>query len=1673
MEALSGSQEAMGIPSAQHEAFLLVAMPGLFMTLDAMERTLGGLLEHNPRGKLLLVGSLGLPGTQWADGEVLDAKTHAYGLSTLLGELMARGELCLSPSICVVLLGLGSGANAILNFATTFLVLDKFAALRDATRFLALVNPFPSGVPDTSLDVKRIKRRLKALKQTLERGAHHEQLECLVGAMFSAEHLEKNDRAVVLEQFWRTRQALELPEQTRPKSAPVPCSARTLQAEQTSGIEQSRRKVGVLDCMEGVLRGATLGALDGPVSVPVLLITSTRDALDTSGTAEHCRASLKAEDVDSLFELVSGNKHRRIKVYPVQAGRRRAREFDARKERAAERKAKSERLKRQQELNRMKRAKMEEGEILKQRQECLSMQEEDERSSAVGQHIWGLQVWASSVADAKERALELTSTRDASDEKLIEDQLAQLQTTLQEVHLNMAALREKARGVRAKNESLATLRARVETETKTMQNRVKLLTREQSLLNSHDGNFFDSDIWQQGVTQRMSKERFAQDIQAELTTLGGAIRTNTRRTMLINETLASDTLEGQAISMAMQKFGQIAHVSRERLDRMNAKTIAQELQDVLDAEAEQELKSADPSESAMSHQHNKAALIRTKPSHQRSLEEKQWVALDILINKDLYEALSAVENEELQLNDEYKTELRAEDVDRILELPREIQLALPHLKSVSEVEAHNLLITYSLECGEAEIAKADEQSQDHMFSVSAGETNTSMGHRILTGVAPATGAAPTQQHRRSRARNTSRANLRGLPALESPSYMWTDADSLDSSKPTLAGIPSVPRDTPKPLNLVEAISDVALKDVCEKDGEMAIRIGGREVYRSTRRLLGIQESRVHSFAIEHHPPIFCVDLKVVVTFTGCIDSRGFNRGRVSAVLRRNSAYDGRLEGATGRRVGYAPHSRQKLNLGDEFYQTPGTIMIQHCPRRVPLACSTYEVEVTALGPTAYEVVVDAGQCELCASLVDKRLEEAKRLKVRLKELALEQSDTWESVRLRERQYHVCNTLIEEADSECRRCQEAIDELCEYLRAGAAAEMSRALRSSTGTAGSRPRSSGDEGSTVFLETPAGRTRQAFERGGWGALTLEEQQWVTMDQKLCPDKYEWLQQQQKEQEGAHNAHDKGGRKCKKPRKNPAIDQYRFHREELVRILAEPADDLNRREVHVRKLLHKFHDDPQLVSTDGPASYHETHDLSLAERTRLKDVQHRTATEKEWISIDKVLNPPIWKRAKEGVPGTHNDQRPSEEGRGGIDSDQQAWECPFNRDDLLRIWAQREDTSLKTEDERRAFNLLTDYYGACPGLSQSTNRGWKGVQMGKGVKGPHVDIDLRLRCLQRELDRVAHCSNPTMTSSTLHAAPQRYPTSTLRLNLEAEIDRLLREQVQQRERKNVYLTEDFSSSEEEGDTYSQGKKRATRRTRRLNRRTGRGTMNIFDARKRMLLESKKTPLERDNAMRIASLGPGGCPACMSNPCRWVPVIHVEGTKSRLERIADELHFARISAENVIESTLPSSVKRDGNTTFRRVDFIEDLSSEQKHLRLMMKLHFIDEEFHEANRTPKQHIQSTALHGYRTFLWTKDARVALEREHSRLVARVVAVEVAHDILEWMLDGWHFGERPSQRATIGGIPSIQAGNEGDVRTPCEQEEDRVKMFILPPGVEGSNWDNTSEKVVKEAWLES
>lgn len=54
-KALSKCRESMGLHVMRKGEFLMIVLPDLLMTLDAMESRLGGILEQNPQGRLLLV----------------------------------------------------------------------------------------------------------------------------------------------------------------------------------------------------------------------------------------------------------------------------------------------------------------------------------------------------------------------------------------------------------------------------------------------------------------------------------------------------------------------------------------------------------------------------------------------------------------------------------------------------------------------------------------------------------------------------------------------------------------------------------------------------------------------------------------------------------------------------------------------------------------------------------------------------------------------------------------------------------------------------------------------------------------------------------------------------------------------------------------------------------------------------------------------------------------------------------------------------------------------------------------------------------------------------------------------------------------------------------------------------------------------------------------------------------------------------------------------------------------------------------------------------------------------------------------------------------------------------------------------------------------------------------
>lgn len=77
-----------------------------------------------------------------------------------------------------------------------------------------------------------------------------------------------------------------------------------------------------------------------------------------------------------------------------------------------------------------------------------------------------------------------------------------------------------------------------------------------------------------------------------------------------------------------------------------------------------------------------------------------------------------------------------------------------------------------------------------------------------------------------------------------------------------------------------------------------------------------------------------------------------------------------------------------------------------------------------------------------------------------------------------------------------------------------------------------------------------------------------------------------------------------------------------------------------------------------------------------------------------------------------------------------------------------------------------------------------------------------------------------------------------------------------------------------------------------------------------------------------------------------------------------------------------------------------------------------------------------------------TNKALVALERQSNTVIAKQVAVDLIDDILDWMLEGWHFGERISEREVSGYVPSIKGSGPLTVFDIQRLDENKVERNL-------------------------
>jgi hypothetical protein len=387
------------------------------------------------------------------------------------------------------------------------------------------------------------------------------------------------------------------------------------------------------------------------------------------------------------------------------------------------------------------------------------------------------------------------------------------------------------------------------------------------------------------------------------------------------------------------------------------------------------------------------------------------------------------------------------------------------------------------------------------------------------------------------------------------------------------------------------------------------------------------------------------------------------------------------------------------------------------------------------------------------------------------------------------------------------------------------------------------------------------------------------------------------------------------------------------------------------------------------------------------------------------------------------------------------------------LLLRKAKEDPSYVDTLDPRRQRVVyLLDKFKPPPvrlGQSAYDRRGKDGPMINFDAKAAKVDLDIDRRCrtVQEELDLAYMCSTHYMKSDVMHSVPQKFPIDVLRADLERELDRLLVLQVVERERATKLIDaskdygEDASDSSDDEDN-EQARILKRRRKAAAEMRAERKKKGIKVAGKgykaSMAGMSKKeqeaAQKKADLAKELSALGPNGCIACRKKECAWVePVPYLAIKKRRGELDLERARMRNIDKSvKMIESTVVRSVKNGGIPQMTREDADHELQAELEYSFQLIKLHDIDQELHYAYSVREDYVETEVLHGFKQMQWTKNVITALERERNKIIALQLSHDIVDDILQWMLEGWYFGERESKLPAMGYVPSLK--KDGPIR---------------------------------------
>lgn len=496
------------------------------------------------------------------------------------------------------------------------------------------------------------------------------------------------------------------------------------------------------------------------------------------------------------------------------------------------------------------------------------------------------------------------------------------------------------------------------------------------------------------------------------------------------------------------------------------------------------------------------------------------------------------------------------------------------------------------------------------------------------------------------------------------------------------------------------------------------------------------------------------------------------------------------------------------------------------------------------------------------------------------------------------------------------------------------------------------------------------------------------------------------------------------------------------DIERIMKIPWNSLNTREIRVRKILSQYRDEvahsrQRRLQFIGQAR-------KSAQVVRAKQSSQWTDEEKKFVMYDRVIHPEFYPT---DITSKGPEQSWGKNTGTSVDS------CPYSKAQLLKIIEVKEEqVSQLTEIELFIRSVMREYD---PDAYLDANEKAKKAKMSSkfniirfsdtsssavaASQKVETDIDEKCRLVLREMDKVIVNSNDTMDSSILHGNLQRFPTPILRLELEKELDRLLWSQVHEREQvkldqveKEEMGNEDDSGDSDDDDGYEEEKTKKNTAIAGPVRRKKNKMSAIDQHQARKTAQESQSITHRQRRLREQKLGTGGCVACDTNPCEWKQYLNETIAHTRLEELQHELDRIKHLKSNFVTTTVALSVLRNPSTEpesqvkVSRSDLFDELSHEQRTWERHLRLNQVDHELHDAHVTKEEMFETKSLHNFAQVQVTEKVKVALEREHNRLVGQISAVEILEDLLESMLEGWVFGPRESERVALGYVPSIK-----------------------------------------------